>query len=981
MMKINIFFILIIAISPIISIAQNYFQQEVNYEIHVTLNDQKHELHGNISVEYTNNSPDNLEYIYFHLWPNAYKNSNTAFAKQNIEIEELSFHFSDYSERGFIDSLNFSANGNQLKWEFDIDHIDICKVYFEKPVITKETVTIETPFHVKLPNVEFSRLGHYDQTYNITQWYPKPAVYDKYGWHPMPYLEQGEFYSEFGSFDVYITLPENYVVAATGNLNNKEEIEWLKQKVEETKIAVKENSFSNQIPVSSKNFKTLHFSEKNIHDFAWCAGKQYYVLSEIILAGFGTIDTWIYFTHKEADIWQDALEYIHDALYYYSLWIGEYPYSNCSAIYSEFGAGGMEYPTITIISPLGNAELLELVIMHEVGHNWFYGTLGTNERKFPFLDEGLNSAYEQRYIETKYPDFKIYSIFLNEKLANFFGIRELNYSDINYYGYLTTARKNTDQPINISSEEYTMINYITTVYQKSAITFNYLRAYLGDSLFDAAMQDFYRTWKFKHPYPEDFETSFCKHTDKDLSWFFKDMISTSKKIDYKICNIKSDSCLLKNSGEINSPLNISGIKNNKQVFNFWIDGFNEKKWIGLPSTDVDKLIIDPEKVVPEIRRNNNSYKLKGVLKKTEPFKLQLAGLIENPHNTQLNYFPVLGFNYSDKLMPGLLLYNNLWPQKDFEFQILPLYSIGANKLVGSGNIQYNFYPFTNIFESAEISLSGMRYSSKSLSRNYFYKLSLEAHFIVNQKTKRSPYQNSFTIYASSISSDLLYNLRYNLFYDQKVRSISVNTNFQANKNFVKTWIEAKSIFFYNLNKSIELRIFAGKFLYQANHSYGNYNFRLSGFTGENDYLYNNYFIGREENITVSEDSKILSRQFTEADGGFAIFSLSQSNEWMASINALFELPVLPLHFYFSLATFDEILVYSNNTVSCFYESGFRLSIMDNMVNIYFPFKYSSTFDEKAKIYGVFNNYFHKIRFSLNIEKLNPFKLAKDFVYY
>ena len=217
---ISIFFISIISAQE-----SDYFQQVVDYDIEVTLNDKDHTLSAYEKLNYLNNSPDTLSFIWFHIWPNAYKNDSTAFAKQ--KGSESKFARADSAKRGFIDSLDFSVDGKKVNWESHPEWIDVVKIKLNTPLNPGESVQIETPFFVKIPN-QFSRLGHTGKHYEMTQWYPKPAVYDRKGWHPMPYLNQGEFYSEFGSFDVKITLPKDYRIMATGDLVDGEaEYAWL----------------------------------------------------------------------------------------------------------------------------------------------------------------------------------------------------------------------------------------------------------------------------------------------------------------------------------------------------------------------------------------------------------------------------------------------------------------------------------------------------------------------------------------------------------------------------------------------------------------------------------------------------------------------------------------------------------------------------------------------------------------------------------
>ena len=257
--------------------AQKYFQQEVNYNISVELNDKNHTLIAEEIIEYTNNSPDDLDFLWFHIWPNAYKDNSTALAKHELESGNTDLYYATEEDRGYITDLNFTINGKKVDLKYHPEHIDICKLILNKPIKAGETITIKTPFKVKIPDARFSRLGHVDQSYMITQWYPKPAVYDKDGWHIMPYLSQGEFYSEFGSFDVSITLPRNYTVGATGDLQNKGEHVRLDELAEITDTITRFGS-DMSFPDSDKKTKTIRFTQEKVHDFGWFADKRYHVL-------------------------------------------------------------------------------------------------------------------------------------------------------------------------------------------------------------------------------------------------------------------------------------------------------------------------------------------------------------------------------------------------------------------------------------------------------------------------------------------------------------------------------------------------------------------------------------------------------------------------------------------------------------------------------------------------------------------------------
>ncbi len=429
---------------------QTYFQQEVNYKIDVKLNDVAHVLSANEEIQYINNSSQSLNYIYFHLWPNAYKDHSTALAKQLLIHKKTDFYFSKKEERGFIDSLNFKVNGKEIKWEFDKEHIDICKLILNEPLRSLDTLIITTPFFVKIPDAKFSRLGHTEQAYFITQWYPKPAVFDNDGWHQMPYLDQGEFYSEFGSFDVKITLPKNYLLSATGDRIDADEEEYfLNEKVKETIDRLDKNDFrqdSMGFPESSKQTKTIRFKQFRVHDFAWFADKRFNVLHDQIEVPNTkrTVDTWIFFTNKNFRIWKNAISYVNESTIFYSYLNGDYPYNHVTAIDGTIMAGGgMEYPNITVIGDMSNEFDLDITITHEVGHNWFYGILGSNERDHPALDEGINSFYEMRYMRAKYPDKKLSDLIGISENRKLFGVNKIPYWREKEIAYFISAKAKT----------------------------------------------------------------------------------------------------------------------------------------------------------------------------------------------------------------------------------------------------------------------------------------------------------------------------------------------------------------------------------------------------------------------------------------------------------------------------------------------------------------------------------------------------------
>ena len=498
-----------------------------------------HELSGFESVQYINNSPDTLGFLFYHLWPNAYSNNKTELAKEIRISKGKGKLFRNPELRGYIDSLEFKIDGYSVDWNLLPESVDICKILLKNPLHPGDTITITTPFHVKIPKGVTSRMGHIGESYQISQWYPKPAVYDKSGWHQMPYLDQGEFYSEFGNFDVSITLPANYTVGATGNLQNEEEKKRLDLLASDTTWITSPETTRSDFPPSSDQLKTLRYTENQIHDFAWFADKRFHVLKGTVkLPESGReVTTWAMFTNQEEQLWMDAITYINSAVWYFSKWIGDYPYNSFTAIQSALNAGaGMEYPGLTVIGLAGNSYLLDEVIAHEICHSWFYSALGSDERRFPFMDESLASAFESRYMEELYPEKKLWELsFKNIQLALLFNIADMPVQRIQEIQWLIPARTNLIQPANLAANTYSSDNYGSIIYSKAGQGFNYLRSFLGDSLFDSTMHEYYRLWKNKHPQPDDLRTIFESSAHKDLSWFFDDFFGYNQTARLQDC--------------------------------------------------------------------------------------------------------------------------------------------------------------------------------------------------------------------------------------------------------------------------------------------------------------------------------------------------------------------------------------------------------------------------------------------------------------
>ena len=992
----------------LISNSQDYFQQKVDTYIDVELDDENHILRGFEKMVYYNNSPSALNKIIIHLWPNAYKNSNTNLAKQKYSDGSASFKYADSIDLGFIDSLDFKVNGHKVKWQFLNEQIDISELHLTNPLRPGDSIIITTPFRVKIPSGKFSRLGHIGQSYQITQWFAKPAVFDKNGWHPMSYLDQGEFYSEFGNYDVSITVPKNYVLMATGDLQNKEELEFLNEKSELTSQLIEENklpvrdSFGRKdmsFPKSSVEKKTLRFVQKNVHDFAWFTDKRYHVLKGEVDINNRNVTSWALFTNNEAKLWRRSIEYINDATKYFSKWVGEYPYNHVTAVDGTISAGGgMEYPNITVIGSSGDSKSLETVIIHEVGHNWYYGILGSNERDNAWMDEGLNTYIEIRYMEDKYPNgYENKEEKMKERgISINIPIKE---KELQHISYQFNASRNYDQPLKMGSKNFTQMNYGAMVYSKTGIGFHYLKSYLGEEVFDDCMNEYFNQWKFKHPSPNDIKLVFEIGSEIKLDWFFEDYIKTIKKTDYslkKVSKINDQEYLikLKNATGYKSPIPIQMINDSNEIISEkWIDGFSKDTTFAYKTrVKPSRIAIDYNVITTDYNYKNHMARANGIFKFNKPIKFKFLPISINNNKENLIYYsPVIAGNAYDKTMVGLALYNSSINDKKVEWLINPLYGFGSKKLVGSGKIQTNIntqglFPRIELgykirsFQNEHDDLykehrwtkqeifTDLRLKSKNLRSSPFQNIKIRAlkidDFEADGTFRPMQPKNKTSYYG-----ELEYNLKSRQILKPKELKINYIYGFNENSNLVNS-MQLTSKIEKSYNKSsdkIRWRFFAG---YHFNQDISRqYSFYLSGKNGRTDYLYDNIYLGRNS----SNQEHLLSRQNDNSYGGFkAMDTTLRSNNWMISNNFKIDIPKLPIGVFADFGVFKSRI--GENKIKWGYNAGIYTSIVVNeeIIGIYLPILYSENIGESLNNFKVLQ----RINFIFNLKSINPFTIKK-----
>ncbi|UCE17730.1 MAG: M1 family metallopeptidase [Gemmatimonadota bacterium] len=505
------------------------WQQAVVYTIRVSLDTHEEKLTGHEILMYTNNSPDTLYEVHFHLYQNAFQPGsyldNKFRSRHNYTLADL-----NGEDRGWIQISHLrNGSGDLLAQETDNT---IMRVPLNRPLPPGEQAAFEMDFVTKIGKRAW-RINAQGGQFVISQWYPKICVYDDCGgWHTDQHFGH-EFYGEFGSFDVEITVPSDFIVGATGVLINRADVlpDTLMEKLDIKNYGGTPEYLWPKINLRGDTTKTWIFRAENVHDFAWCADRTF----RIGTAEWEGVHIYTLVRERKAHTWHDAAEATRNAIRLFSENFGTYPYPQMTVADVD---QGMEYPMIVMCG--GTSPSYQYLFYHEIGHNWFYGAVGSNETAYPCLDEGfttyltafaLDSLVEE-YENLDWPDLKTWYE------RTFYQKRNMRLS--RYHKYLTLAKTGYEEKVLIHSDQTReRLTYRNSAYNKPAITLYMLEYVLGDDVFNEVVRTYYERYTFHHPYPDDFMAIAEEISGRPLHWFFEQWWNTTKTCDYAVASLKN----------------------------------------------------------------------------------------------------------------------------------------------------------------------------------------------------------------------------------------------------------------------------------------------------------------------------------------------------------------------------------------------------------------------------------------------------------
>jgi hypothetical protein len=484
-----------------------YWQQQADYEIEIELNTQNHRYEGKERITYTNNSPDSLKRVYFHLYNNAFQPGSMMDVRSR-NIADPDRRVADRiakltpAETGWMHVTDLAMDRRSQQIE---EEGTVLVVYLDEPIVPGQRVVFDLKFEAQVP-IQIRRSGRDNSEgidYSMAQWYPKVAEYDFMGWHPNPYIGR-EFHGVWGNFDVKITLPSEYTVAATGYLQNANKIGHGYGRSDEV-----------QHKIGSR--LTWHFVAPKVIDFVWAADRDY--VHDKIETDNGTVLHFFYQDDTLVDQWKELALVTKQAFEFVSENFGEYPYKQYSVI--QAGDGGMEYPMATLIVGHRNFKSVAGTTFHELVHSWYQAVLATNESLYPWMDEGFTAFVDdEAFKHVFYPDSDY--------------VAQLNA----YKGYYRLALSGKEEPMSTHADHYhTNYAYGGAAYRKGSVYLKQLEYIVGKEAFRKGMKAYFEEWKFKHPTPNDFIKVMETVAEMELHWYNNFWINTTRTIDYGIAHV------------------------------------------------------------------------------------------------------------------------------------------------------------------------------------------------------------------------------------------------------------------------------------------------------------------------------------------------------------------------------------------------------------------------------------------------------------
>ena len=893
-------FFLILFIFPGWLSAQNVINVEAR------LIDSLHTIEVDQQIKLVNTENRALEAVYLNDWNNAFSSKTSALAKRFAEDYARRFHFAKEEERGHttIHSIN-DGTGGDLKWDRPGNVVDLVRIKLEETLAPGDTVILNLRYDLKIPNDKFTRYGRDDLgNYKLRYWYMVPAPLDN-GWKLYRHKDLGLQYVQPYSIDIDIDIPTEYYAASGLDLTRTE---------------------------TRQGFKTIHFAGKDRVDSEMYLTTSY--IFESIRANSNQVITNIQDEDIQFDIKNTILERVVGFL---DKRLGSYPHENIFITQDDYLKspiyGLNQLPSF--IRPFPDGFQYDIKLFKTITNNYLQNTIFIDPRKEKWVTDAIMVSLMMDYVDTYYPKMKLIG-----NLSKIIGIRwfhaaDLEFNDQYQFLYMNMARLNLDQPLTTSQDSLVKFNKNIANAYKAGAGIKYLEEFLEEESVKESISEFYSEYKLKKVTQEDFKRILQKNASKDISWFFEDYVGTNKKIDFRIKDVeKKDDSLkvtLQNLRDNNMPVSLYGLNDQNVVYKTWVENVRDTLSITIPKDNIQRLALNYNQEIPEFNQRNN---YKGVTKLlNKPIQFRLLQDVEDPRYHQVFFMPEFEYNLYDGVAIGPKLYNKTILSKTFNFNISPKYGFNSKTLVGSASI-FNSHQFENKeLYSIYYGIGGSRFS---YGYDLFYEkyspflvFSFRNNYLRSNERQRLSIRNINVRRDENPDAPLLepdynvFNVKYTYSNPNFLKHLTASFDYQLSDKFSKVSVTAEYRKLFTNNRQVNVRFFAGTFLYNDAMSNDYFSFALDRPT---DYLFDYNYYGR------SQGSGLFSQQIIVAEGGFkSQLQPEFANEWLMTANA-------STNIWKWIYAYGDVGIVKNkgDNGELLFDSGIRLSLVQDYFELFFP---------------------------------------------
>lgn len=887
-------------------------------------------------IIFYNQTSDTLRELILNDWNNAYSTKETPLAKRFSDEFIRAFHLARKDERGAttIHSITDKENGI-LDWSRPEGHPDLVQPELKSPIRPGQKLILELVYEVKLPSDRFTKFGYNekDGSFNLRDWYLVPARVEngRFGRYSNENLD--DIANSIADYHITISLPKN--IAVTVDLP------------EIKKYDTDENT-------------VYEFSGKDRMGFNLAIEKK----NSFEIYNNSFLEVSCNFQDNRTTAIQKALM-INQVTEFVAGYIGSYPHQKLMVTQADYDRNPMyglnQLPAF--ISPYPDSFMFEIKFLKTYTNIFLKNTLKLDPRKDNWLYDAIQMELMMKYIEQFHPDRTMMGQLSNWGILKGHHLFHISFNGQYNYIYLLTARKNLDQPIGDPKDTFIKFNEQIAGKYRAGLSIRYLDDYLGNGIVPHTIEEFYKlNTSNNQTYRKDFENILKTKTEKNTDWFFNTVVNTRELIDFKFEDVKetkdSLTITIKNRMRTYVPVSLYGLKKNNVIFKQWLEGIEKDSTITVARQDADRLALNYYNEIPEYNTRNNWYRLDKFFPNNRPLKFTFFQDIENPNYNQVFYVPSFTFNLYDGISPGLRLHNKSLLDKPFVFDIEPMYSMKTGQLIGSASFLMNQYIRNGSLYSIRYIVGGSTYHYAPDAR--YVKFSPSIIFRMREDDYRENKKQNILVRQTIVSREQsayvdtndqndnysVFNARYSRFESEITRHYNFFTDLQLAGKFGKLSGEIQYRRLFNDNRRVNLRLYAGTFLYRNTDS----DFFSFGLDRPTDYMFDYNFYGR------SETTGLFSQQYVMAEGGFkSKLDTRYANEWMTTVNASFNI-------WNWIEVYGDAGFFKNKYTDpeFVYDSGLRLNLLPDYFELYFPVYSSNGFEPG------FGNYSEKIRFVVTL---------------